>query len=198
MADETASGLPYPELPDDNNPPADFKALAEAIDAIYGANVANFAALPAAGDFVGQRIFLVDVKQYAQWDGSSWGPDWTAYSPAIVGTAAPTLDCKYIRTSRKLVTVQGLITLTAGVTADLSMALPSTAASPIRSNLGGVTLYHPSTGAERQAWARLASTTSVQFSYENATPAQVLAGVGNPWTWVAADKIFALFSYQEA
>jgi hypothetical protein len=71
----TSHGLRFPELSDDNNPPADIQALAEDVDGTYGANAANPAALPISGDFAGQRVWLVDRKGYAVWTGTGWDID---------------------------------------------------------------------------------------------------------------------------
>jgi hypothetical protein len=80
----TANGLVIPpDLKADNNPPADFKALAESVDATYGGNVANAGALPAAGKFPGQRVWLVDVKGWGVWDGTKWVTDTAWVTPAL-------------------------------------------------------------------------------------------------------------------
>lgn len=68
----TANGLPYPAITDDNNPPDDIRALAEATDTKYGRSVANTGALPGSGDFPGQRIWVADIKTHAKWTGTAW------------------------------------------------------------------------------------------------------------------------------
>lgn len=82
----TANGLPYPQLNDSNNPPADIQALALKVDTIYGGNVANFAALPASGDFIGQRKWLVDVKRFATWNGTVWETDGAWITPTLLNS----------------------------------------------------------------------------------------------------------------
>jgi len=71
----TSHGLPYPVLSDDNNPPEDIQALAQGVDAAYGGSVANAGDLPASGAFPGQRVWLVDVKGFAVWNGTTWVAD---------------------------------------------------------------------------------------------------------------------------
>lgn len=85
----TASSLPYPVLTDDNNPPQDIRLLAEGVDAVYGAKVANFGALPVAGKFAGQRVWLIDVGGYATWDGTAWRRDTARSIGGTLTTAAP-------------------------------------------------------------------------------------------------------------
>jgi hypothetical protein len=68
----TTNGLPYPAITDANNPPADFQALAAAVDSTYGRSVTNSGSLPGAGSFAGQRIWVADIKTHAVWSGSSW------------------------------------------------------------------------------------------------------------------------------
>ena len=80
----TTNGMPVPDLGDSNNPPADFLALGNAVDAFYGGAVANAAALPALGDFPGQRKFITDTKEVATWNGTAW----TGYTVAFTPTHA--------------------------------------------------------------------------------------------------------------
>lgn len=68
----STNGLPVPTLSSANNPPADFLALANAVDAAYGGKVANTAALPAAGAFLGQKLWVIDKKAFARWNGATW------------------------------------------------------------------------------------------------------------------------------
>ncbi|MET0886294.1 MAG: H-type lectin domain-containing protein [Mycetocola sp.] len=46
-----------------------------ALEDVYGKSAANFAALPAAGEFPGHRIWLVDIKGFALWTGAAWVVD---------------------------------------------------------------------------------------------------------------------------
>lgn len=68
----STNGLPVPALSSANNPPADFLALANAVDAAYGGSVANWAALPATGNFAGKRLWVSDIKVVATWNGTGW------------------------------------------------------------------------------------------------------------------------------
>lgn len=71
----STNGLPVPTLSSANNPPADFLALANAIDEIYGKNVSTTSALPATGNFVGQQIWVSDRSAFAEWTASGWVVD---------------------------------------------------------------------------------------------------------------------------
>lgn len=127
------------------------------------------------------------------------GGGWTSYTPTIVGSAAPTLDCRYIRTGGKMVTVEVSITLTAVVTANLSMSLPTTAATAMNSALGAVEMLDVSAGLERLGvFEILSGLSTVRFSYENATPARVTAAATTPFTWASGDQIRGMFTYREA
>ena len=127
------------------------------------------------------------------------GGGWTSYTPTIVGTASPTLDCRYIRDGGKMVTVEVSITMTATLTATLTMTLPSAPVNTARSNLGGIALYDTSSGAERHAYARLDSSGNrVMFAHENTTPVVAYANATLPWTWAAGDQILGVISYREA
>ena len=68
----STNGLPVPALSSANNPPADFLALANAVDATYGGSVANWAALPATGNFKGKRLWVTDISVVATWNGTAW------------------------------------------------------------------------------------------------------------------------------
>lgn len=68
----STNGLPVPALSSANNPPADFLALANAVDAAYGGSVANWAALPATGNFAGKKLWVTDIKVVATWNGTAW------------------------------------------------------------------------------------------------------------------------------
>jgi len=75
------------------NGPGIIQQLGNQVDAFYGGKVANAAALPASGDFDGQRVWLIDVKGYAVWNGAAWISDtallnnvtwasgWSTYAP---------------------------------------------------------------------------------------------------------------------
>lgn len=69
----TPNGLTYPNLTDQPNGPGQLQALAESVDARYGANAANYAALSAIGDpYPGMRIWLNDRLGHAVYNGSKW------------------------------------------------------------------------------------------------------------------------------
>jgi hypothetical protein len=87
----TTNGLPFPVITDDNNPPADIQALAEAVDNTYGGKVASAGALPTSGLFPGQRIWLVDVKGWAEWSGTAWNSD-TAWVQPTLGNSWASFD----------------------------------------------------------------------------------------------------------
>jgi len=131
-------------------------------------------------------------SQSAQWD-----PSWRTFVPVVTGTAAPTLDCRYIRNG-KLITVEYNITLTNVVTANITVSLPTNAASVLRTNLGGIALYDNSSGNERHAYARLGTVNTFQCAYEPAGGIVAYAGVGAPWVWAAPDQIMGIIQYREA
>lgn len=68
----STNGLPVPALTSANNPPADLLALANAVDATYGAKVSTWSSLPVSGSFYGQQIWVTDRLDYATWDGARW------------------------------------------------------------------------------------------------------------------------------
>jgi len=91
----TTNGLPYPVLTDENNPPADIQALAEATDETYGRVVASATDLPVSGKFAGQRVWLTNAQGYAIWNGAAWTLDvrrrgfWSG--SAAVGSSSRTI-----------------------------------------------------------------------------------------------------------
>jgi hypothetical protein len=70
------------------NGPDLVQKLGDAVDAFYGKNVANAAALPASGGFPGQRIWLVDVKGWAEWNGTAWVTDTAWVTPTLTNSWA--------------------------------------------------------------------------------------------------------------
>lgn len=116
----STNGLPVPDLSDDNNPPADLLALANAVDAAYGRNVANFAALPAAGSFAGQRIWLVDVKQFAIWDGAAW--KYSLGTWVACAAISPFTSNAYVRKEGTRVTMAGYVARASGSATTLTNA----------------------------------------------------------------------------
>lgn len=123
---------------------------------------------------------------------------WTSYTPTIVGTASPTLSCQYAKVN-KIVTVEFSITLTAVVTANLSMSLPSTAGTAVNTALGSVEMLDVSAGVERLGVLEILSGgATVRFSYENATPVRVTAAATTPFTWASGDQLRGMFTYREA
>jgi hypothetical protein len=83
MSLQTTSGMTIDGLEVQPNGPGLVQQLGNQVDEFYGKNVANAAALPASGKFAGQRIWLVDVKSHAVWDGSAWKYD-TAWTTATL------------------------------------------------------------------------------------------------------------------
>lgn len=128
---------------------------------------------------------------------AAWDPSWRSYVPVVVGTAAPTLDCRYIRNGKDI-TVEIDLTLTAAITADLTISLPSNAANKLRSNLGGLGMYDMSSGNERHAYARLGTVNTFQTAFEPAGGIVDYAGNGVPWAWAAGDTISGVIEYREA
>jgi hypothetical protein len=52
-------------------PPTTSRPSATQLQA-FSRSVANAAALPESGTFVGQRVWLIDVEEHATWTGSAW------------------------------------------------------------------------------------------------------------------------------
>lgn len=149
----------------------------------------------------GQLVDNLQTLRLERWNGSAWvvqqdGTDWTVYTPTIVGTASPTLDCRYLR-QNKLVTVEFSITLTAAVTATLTMTTPTTAAAAVSTFLGDADMLDISSGTERIGVVELISGSLVRFSFENATPQRVSASAILPFTWASPDKLVGMFHYRE-
>lgn len=206
MADETASGLPYPELPDDNNPPADFRALAEAIDALYGGTVANVAALPALPAFKGQRIYVQDVDAIAWYDDktAAWQGFARDYVPGTAGTVAPTVTgTTYTITPDEMVEIDFKILLTAIITATLTMDLPAGitfhANEDVVKYLGGALLRDTSAAARQFGYVVPLDADSVAFLYNaTAATAGVVSTGTTPWTWAAADTVSGKIRFRRA
>lgn len=209
MADATASGLPYPELPDDNNPPADFRALAEAIDAIYGSSVANTAALPVLPAFKGQRIYVEDIDAIAWYDDktSAWQGFWKPYTPTIGGTANPTLAFEHLIEGEN-VRVRVKLTLTAAITTLLSASLPVAVHASYTSAVSvfdGALMYRDTSAggsARSVGWPVYGGSDTINFSYNETVGVNnsVTAGTGRPLAaaWASGDTIDGEFTYRRA
>lgn len=77
----TTNGMAVDDMTAAPSGPGLAKGLGDQVDAFYGGNVANAAALPASGKFLGQRIWLIDVKGFAVWSGTGWNYDRAAVTP---------------------------------------------------------------------------------------------------------------------
>lgn len=71
----TTNGMQVSDLSAAPSLPGYSLELGNQVDQWYGGNVASAANLPAAGKFLGQRVWLVDVKGWGVWDGSKWVTD---------------------------------------------------------------------------------------------------------------------------
>lgn len=71
----TTNGMQVSDLSAAPSLPGYSLELGNQVDVFYGSNVASAANLPASGKFAGQRVWLVDVKGWAVWDGSKWVTD---------------------------------------------------------------------------------------------------------------------------
>lgn len=89
MALTTTNGMSIDDLSTAPNGPGLAQQLGNQVDAFYGGNVANAAALPASGKFPGQRVWLVDVKSHAVWDGAAWKYDTAWVTPTLGGSWVP-------------------------------------------------------------------------------------------------------------
>lgn len=194
MADETASGLPYPELPDANNPPADFRALAEAIDAIYGQAVANAGALPASGDFPGQRKFLTDTKEVAVWNGTTWEGYWKSFTPTwtnvTLGTTSLVNTGKYLILGKQATVKFNLVLGTGGAftAGGTLLTLPVTMADTDLRAVGLAMMADGGAGASfRGALIRPSTSTTVAFTGLDVAGANLSPTV--PWTWGPGDSL---------
>lgn len=72
MALLTQNGMSIDDLTTTPNGPGLVQQLGNQVDQLYGGSVANAAALPASGKFAGQRVWLVDSKSFAEWNGTAW------------------------------------------------------------------------------------------------------------------------------
>jgi hypothetical protein len=95
MALTTTNGMSIDDLGGAPNGPGLVQQLGNQVDDFYGKSVANAAALPAAGKFAGQRLWMVDVEEHATWNGTAWTwpTTWaaTATDTNITGTSAVTI-----------------------------------------------------------------------------------------------------------
>lgn len=81
--------------------------LGNQVDAFYGGKVANSGALPAAGKFAGQRVWLTDRKGFAVWTGTGWDYDVAPTTTGITyGSGFST-----IAEGSKVAKTAGLVTL---------------------------------------------------------------------------------------
>jgi len=149
--------------------------------------------------FEGLLVNHLATGEIQRWNAVSgqWDPSWRTFVPVVTGTTAPTTDCRYTRQG-KLITVEYNITLVNAVTANITISLPSNAASVLRTNIGGIALYDNSSGNERHAYARLGTVNTFHCAYEPAGGIVAYAGVGAPWVWAAPDQIMGMIQYREA
>jgi hypothetical protein len=83
MALTTTNGMSIDDLGGAPNGPGLVQQLGNQVDDFYGKSVANAPGLPVAGKFPGQRVWLVDVKGWALWDGAKWITDTAWATPAL-------------------------------------------------------------------------------------------------------------------
>ena len=204
MADETASGLPYPELPDANNPPADFKALAEAIDAIYGKSVANVAALPATAAFKNQQIYVEDIDTIVYYDESTaaWEGYWKNFTPTWANTTlgtGVTNQARYMKRGKLLVVWFNFIFGAGGAfTGVPTMSTPLTLATSENLDIGVVRMLDASGPTRRHGSVQIFTSTTVGFELENATPIGVQTSGTAPWTWTVSDALRGTYTAELA
>lgn len=116
----TTNGMDVDDLGGAANGPALALNLGNQVDAFYGASVANFAGLPASGDFAGQRVWLIDVKQHAIWDGTGWElslGDWVACT-----AISPFTSNAFVRKEGTRVTMAGYVARSSGSATTLTNA----------------------------------------------------------------------------
>lgn len=92
----TTNGMEVDDLGDAPNGPALALNLGNQVDAFYGGSVANFAALPASGEFTGQRIYLEDPDTFAVWTATAWKVPAQAGNDSITIAVAGTAVSKVI------------------------------------------------------------------------------------------------------
>lgn len=198
----TTNGLPVPDLTDDNNPPADLLALGNAVDAFYGGAVANAAALPALGDFPGQRKFITDTKEVATWNGTAWTGYTVAFTPTWSGVTLGTGPVNAGRRQEFGKWVDISFNLTLGTGGSLSstafMTLDIPAASTVGRAIGNVMLIDGSVGnSSRRSATIMMSASGAFFSVDSLTTAATVT-TAVPWTWAATDEIAGTFRYERA
>lgn len=204
---------PYPTLGDDNNPPADLQALALAIeddlDSLHS-QVANAGALPGSGDFIGQRVLLLDTMETAAWTGVEWTGFWKAYAPVWGGlTTNPvigngTLSGRFRRTGR---TVDFKVQLIGGTTTtwgagSYTLSLPYARSSAGREVFQGIARDVSDPGSY-PIWADTDATLSAStlILRSAATTAgdkfrNVLPTI--PFTWDDPDELTLAGTYEAA
>ena len=91
MALTTTNGMSIDGLDAAPNGPGLVQQLGNQVDQFYGGNVASAGALPASGKFPGQRVWLVDVKGWAEWNGTAWVAD-TAWTTASLSNSWTAFD----------------------------------------------------------------------------------------------------------
>lgn len=85
----TARGVPYPVGGDNNDGPAAFLALAGFVNDNPGVHIFTTTqrdALAGGDLWTGRVIYNSTIGRLEWYDGTSWGPAWTAYTPTWSGT----------------------------------------------------------------------------------------------------------------
>lgn len=198
--------LSYPILGEDNNPPADIQALAEDVaeemDRLHG-KVANAAALPGSGAFVGQQVLLLDTFETAMWNGVEWTGYMKAYTPTWTGVTFGTTGlvntARFVSIGRRTrVDFNLVLGAGGGVTASVRMSLPISAANPDILDIGVVRLLDSSASLRRHGSVGKATTGTVYFEVENTTPGGIDVAAGAPFAWAAGDTMSGTFDYERA
>lgn len=192
MALLTTNGMSIDDLTAAPNGPGLVQQLGNQVDQFYGSSVANAAALPASGKFLGQMMFVTDVRELATWDGIIWQGVTRTYNPAVTGATATGAARYSIRD--RWIKVEFDISFTGSLTANPTLSLPSgvTFASTTARVIGGAILVDTSAPATRIATVSPSNTTAVSMSYEQSNARVGLTAAG-PWTWASGDSINGSF-----
>ena len=199
----TTNGMDVDDLGDAPNGPALALSLGNQIDAFYGGAVANAAALPALGDFPGQRKFITDTKEVATWNGTAWTGYTVAFTPTWSGVTLGTtglVNTGRRQQSGKWVDISFNLTLGTGgsLSSTAFMTLDVAPLSTVVRALGSVLLVDGNVGtSSRRSATVLMSGSGPFFNVDSLTSSAAVTSTV-PWTWAATDEIAGTFRYEAA
>ena len=174
------------------------------MNAAAGLPVADFASLPATGNWLGRLVATTDTSITYRWDGSAWevwGSPWTDYTPVFgnftLGNG--TVDAAYTRLG-KTVHYRCLITFgsTTAITGTMSVWHPVTA--EVGESVMPTVLYRPDGGSFYLGLVTPSGATSsimrvpVQTGGGDMVASSITATV--PTTWATGGTISIAGTYE--